>query len=229
MLRFTHARRPVELRHDDGVRAWLRRPDLLRVETLDGQLVRVVHEPPRGGAVMTFAGTTSAPPAAQPRPARPEPDIRLDDDGLLRSRRDVWSRTDHDAPMFSNYNWVALFDPVELADGDHGAGTVVDDVTLVDHHGRQALEAVLEPTDAYRPRCDCCALLFSAIVDRRLAESGMTVNRPADFTYPTASRVRLDVGTGVCVHIEEIGGSRAGRGHDLHIEAVDEAMPDDGL
>jgi hypothetical protein len=44
--------------------------------------------------------------------------------------------------------------------------------------------------------------------------------------YPEAYRVRLDVGTGVCVSTEEIGGLTPGRGHDLRIEAVDEPMDD---
>ena len=41
-----------------------------------------------------------------------------------------------------------------------------------------------------------------------------------------ATLVRLDVQTGVCVLIEELGGSRSGRGHVVRIEAVDEPMPD---
>ena len=45
--------------------------------------------------------------------------------------------------------------------------------------------------------------------------------------YPDAFRVRLDVGTGVCVRTEQIGGLTPGAGHDVRIEAVDEPMPDD--
>ena len=47
-----------------------------------------------------------------------------------------------------------------------------------------------------------------------------------DFRYADAHRVRLDVQTGVCVLTEEIGGSEAGSGHEVLIEAVDEPMPD---
>ena len=39
--------------------------------------------------------------------------------------------------------------------------------------------------------------------------------------------MRLDVGTGVCVLTEEVGGLTPGAGHDLRIEAVDEPMDDD--
>jgi hypothetical protein len=42
------------------------------------------------------------------------------------------------------------------------------------------------------------------------------------FTYPDAHRVRLDVGTGVCVANEQLGGTRNGTGHDLAIETVDD-------
>lgn len=47
-----------------------------------------------------------------------------------------------------------------------------------------------------------------------------------DVRYADAHHVRLDVATGVCVYTEEIGGSRAGTGHDMRIDAVDEPMPD---
>jgi hypothetical protein len=44
--------------------------------------------------------------------------------------------------------------------------------------------------------------------------------------YATAHRVRLDLGTGICVLTEELGGSHAGAGHDLRLESVDEPLPD---
>lgn len=43
--------------------------------------------------------------------------------------------------------------------------------------------------------------------------------------YPEAFRVRLDVGTGVCVLTRALD-LRVRYGHDLHIEAVDEPMDD---
>jgi hypothetical protein len=42
-----------------------------------------------------------------------------------------------------------------------------------------------------------------------------------------AHRVRLDTDTGVCVANEHLGGTRAGTGHDIAIEAVDESMSDE--
>jgi hypothetical protein len=176
-LRFTERRRMY-----DGVRelrAWLRRPDLLRVETPDGALLQVVRE----------------------RNRRP--------DGLAL-----------DAPMYQDYFWVAMLAPVELA-----ADVVVDDVVEVEHFARPAWEAVVRTTPAYEPRCGCCPLLRSLEVDVR--EYGPRSEHVLD-VYPDAYRVRLDVGTGVCVFTGAIGGPEPGELHQLRIEAVDEPM-DDGL
>jgi hypothetical protein len=101
---------------------------------------------------------------------------------------------------------------------------IVDAVTQVVHAGRPAWEAVVRTTPWYEPRCGCCPLLRTRAVD--LLEY-------ADYpdyvlsAYPDAYRVRLDVGTGICVSTADIGGLTPGRGHDLRIEAVDEPMDDD--
>ena len=175
-LRFTERR---QLRGEAReLRARLCRPDLLRVETLDGALLQVVRERP------------------QRRP-----------DGLA-----------YDAPMFQDYFWVAMLDPVELS-----AGVVVDTVAEVVHAGRPAWEAVVRTTPAYEPRCGCCSLLRSLEVDVR--EYGPRSEHVLD-EYPEAHRVRLDVGTGVCVLTEQLGGLTPGQGHDVRIEAVDEPLPD---
>ncbi|MGY2084561.1 hypothetical protein [Blastococcus sp. SYSU DS0539] len=209
--RWTTLRCTVSWPGDPGktgrVRAWLRRPDLLRVETTDGALLQVVREPPRSAA--------------------PEPGSRPD--GLVAERRRSW---DHslDDPMHQDYHWVAMLDPVELGDGrdpDTGVPVTaldVESVAEVEHAGRPAWEALVRPTDAYEPRCGCCPLLRTRVVD--LAEFGAD-DRHLLATYPDAFRVRLDVRTGVCVLTEAIGGDVSGRGHDLRIEAVDEPMGDE--
>jgi hypothetical protein len=136
-----------------------------------------------------------------------------------------------DDPMYSNYNWVAMLDPLELADGidPETAARVaplgVDTVSVTEHTGRPAWEAVVWTTPAYEPRCSCCALLRSREVDVRASGAG-GVNEVLA-SYPEAFRVRLDVETGVCVLIEEIGGLSPGAGHELRIDAVDEPMPDE--
>jgi hypothetical protein len=191
------------------LRAWLRRPDRLRVETAGGALVQVVHEPPRAAA-----------------PGAAAPDLRPD--GLVARRpSSTWGSLDD--PMYQSYFWVAMLDPAELADGrDDESGTdvpvpglVVDEVVAVEHGGRPAWEAVVRTSPSYEPRCGCCSLLR----DRRIDE--LEWGRPMLDGYPDAHRVRLDVGTGVCVRTEALGGSIAGQGHDLRIEAVDESMEDD--
>jgi len=207
-LRFT-LRRGVDGGGPDQVRAWVRRPDVVRVETLDGALLQVVREAPRRG----------------PSPTPDEPVRRPD--GLIAERAAGYC---YDAPMYQDYRWVAILDPVELADGrdgDTGApaspSLVVDDVIEVDHAGRPAWEAVVRPTPVYEPRCGCCPLLRTRAID--LLEFADWPDHVLP-VYPDAYRVRLDVGTGVCVSTGEIGGLTPGRGHDLRIEAVDEPMDD---
>jgi hypothetical protein len=209
-LRFT-VRRGRDERRGAPLRAWLRRPDLLRVETLDGELHRIVREAPERVGVLA-SGAAEAPV--------------LRPDGLVAER----PRVSYDAPMLDDYRWVAMLDPVELADGvDHDSWTAapplaVDSVVEVEHAGRPAWEAVVRTTPAYEPRCGCCSLLRSREVDvleyRDHPECLLTV-------YPEAYRVRLDVGTGICVFTDEIGVATTGGWHDLAIEAVDEPMADE--
>jgi hypothetical protein len=45
--------------------------------------------------------------------------------------------------------------------------------------------------------------------------------------YADSYWVRIDTQTSVCVLTEEVGGSAPGSGHELVIEAVDEAMSND--
>ncbi|MGQ4819186.1 hypothetical protein ACQ1ZK_19010, partial [Enterococcus faecium] len=84
-------------------------------------------------------------------------------------------------------------------------------------------QAVARTTPSYEPHCGCCPLLRDREVDT--AEWG--AEKFAGAGYPTGHLVRLDVATGVCVRTEELGGTFAGDGHDLRIEAVDEPMADD--
>lgn len=230
-LRFT-ARWPGDPWRTQELRAWLRRPDRLRVETVDSALEQVVHELPQQVGVITSDGDRYT--ATLPwwtAPDAPRPLLRAD--GLVAARPDRFSsEISYDAPMYRDYFWVAMLDPVELADGhspDADAslpGIEIDAVAEVEHAGRSAWEAIVRPTPAYEPRCTCCSLLRSREVDIAEAESGAGDKVVLD-EYPEAYRVRLDLGTGVCVLTEPIGGSTAGSGHELRIEAVDEPMADD--
>jgi len=222
-LRFT-VRWVGDAHRDQPVRAWLRRPDRLRVETVDGELLQVVREERRTVGVLTTDGgrTRSLPWVTDAGAARPE----LRPDGLVARRPSTWALSVDD-PMYQDYFWVAMLDPVELADGrdeKHPVdvpGLDVDRVRTVDHADRPAWEALVRTTSHYTPRCGCCSLLR----DRRIDELEWG-GRNQLTEYPEAFRVRLDVQTGVCVLTEAVGGPKAGDGHDLRIEAVDEPMDD---
>ena len=81
-LRFTERRSGPAARAD--IRAWLRRPDLLRVETAAGGLIQVVRERRQRG------------PQDGPRPI-------LRSDGLVDLRPDPPSFDSYDAPMFQAF------------------------------------------------------------------------------------------------------------------------------
>ena len=195
-LRFTFRKPPSR----QEVRAWLRRPDRLRIEDLDTGIATAV----RGEA----DHRATWPPAVPV----------VDADGLVQARPQALGY-DTDAPMHRDYLWVAMLDPVELADGADGPGTRLTELADVVHHGRPAWEAVAQPTVGYDPRCVCCSLL--------LCEDSFLGAKPPGFVMPESTRVRLDVETGVGVLSEQVGGSRAGHGHDVAIDAVDEPMPDE--
>jgi hypothetical protein len=219
-LRFTVAW-PNDPWSSGAVRAWLRRPDALRVESVDGALLRAERTPPPNIGI--YGGSTrQASWASQTAP----PALRAD--GLVAERPDDPLLT-YDDPMHESYHWVAMLDPAELADGlDQRTGARapalrVEWLGTVEHAGRAAWEAVVVPEGSYEPRCGCCPLLRTRAVDLLEFE-----DHPEHLleAYPHAFRVRLDLQTGVCVLTEEIGGLRPGKGHDLRIEAVDEPMDD---
>jgi hypothetical protein len=207
-----------------SVRAWLRRPDSLRVESADGALLRAERTPPPSIGILGLGGGTTRSAVWASRTAPPP----LRADGLVAERPDDPLLT-YDDPMHESYHWVAMLDPAELADGldrrtgARAAALRVVSVSAVEHAGRAAWEAVVVPEDTYEPRCGCCPLLRTRAVDLLEYEEQPDQLLAA---YPDAFRVRLDVQTGVCVLTQEIGGLRPGKGHDLRIEAVDEPMDD---
>ena len=222
-LRFTVAW-PNDPWSTGAVRAWLRRPDALRVESADGELLRAERTPPPTIGILGPHGGSTRQALWASQAVRPP----LRSDGLVAERPDDPLLT-YDDPMHESYHWVAMLDPAELADGlDRRTGARapalhLESVQAVEHAGRAAWEAVVVPEETYEPRCGCCPLLRTRAVDLLEFE-----DHPEHVlgAYPDAFRVRLDVQTGVCVRTEEIGGLRPGKGHDLRIEAVDEPMDD---
>jgi hypothetical protein len=226
-LRFTVSW-PGDSWRTEALRAWLHRPDSLRVETTDGVLLQIVREP-RGRLHAGGLAGGWARPVRWPRNDA-APLARRRSDGLVAARpRDVGRAFDD--PMYRDYFWVAMLDPAELADGtdpdsgDQVPPLVVENVSEVEHAGRPAWEATVRTTRAYVPRCGCCSLLRSRDLDVGESAAG-SVNKVLA-RYPEAHRVRLDAGTGVCVLTEAVGGLSPGAGHDLRIEAVDETMRGD--
>ena len=123
-------------------------------------------------------------------------------DGLVAERptQDV----DYDDPMYRNYSWVAMLDPVELS--HH---VEVADLRLAEVAGRPAWRADLRAVPGYDPRCggNCCELLYS--------EAGLRADFPrpedvpegwGDRSYPDHYDVALDVQTGVVVRCLPVGG-----------------------
>jgi hypothetical protein len=229
-LRFTVGWTGQDRRDRSALRAWVRRPDRLRVETPEGELVQVIREQRQQIGVLgrPTGSTVDLPWAGEAGAGVPE----RRPDGLVLRRPSSWELS-LDDPMYQDYFWVAMLDPVELADGRDpetleptGPPLRYDSVAEVEHAGRRAWEAVVRPTDTYEPRCadENCALLRSPYVDAREAAGG-GINEVLA-RYPDAHRVRLDVQTGVCVLTAAVGGLTPGAGHDLRIEAVDDPMDD---
>ncbi len=140
-----------------------------------------------------------------------------------------------DDPMWQDYQWVAMLDPVELADGSlrepgpvwsaDAAPPPALDVHRLDaavRHGRETWWAEVSPLEGYSPRCSCCPLLFGRVSeDIEMASGGPTLrSRQADLAYATAYLVALDVETGICVHVEHLDGDHVGRGFSVDLRSV---------
>ncbi|HYN67506.1 MAG TPA: hypothetical protein VES93_11510 [Ornithinibacter sp.] len=159
--------------------------------------------------------------------------VEVDADGFV-VRRPPASTSDD--PMWQDYQWVAMLDPVELADGrartpsadlgpDAGPPPALD-VHRLDasvRHGRETWWAEVSPREDYSPRCSCCPLLFGRVSEEleTLAGGPSMLERRPGLVYATAYLVALDVGTGVCVHVEHLDGDHTGRGFSVEIRAVD--------
>ncbi|PSL04677.1 hypothetical protein CLV30_105143 [Haloactinopolyspora alba] len=184
-------------------------------------------------SVLTDDDPDARPAALPPRPEycfpldpwAPQPLRRPD--GLVSERPDD-AELVYDDPMYDNYRWVAMLDPVELADGTAADGPVhdpsvrgVDVVDLVgtSRAGRETVEATVRPTADYDPRCSCCPLLFDRVAAGILLDEGGP--SPARQAYPEAFRVALDVATGIVVSVRDLGGDEDGSGFDVTIHDAD--------
>jgi hypothetical protein len=185
-----------------GVEAWLARPERLLVRH-DGGSERCDGWPYGSSAEVEMLWPTAFDPV-------------LRADGLVAERPDDWRITWGD-PMYTNYQWVAMLDPVELS---HHVD--VSDVRVGERFGRPTWEARVVALEGYDPRCGCCPLLASEIADFYEYDDGSGIWKPPPGTsYPDAFEVALDVDTSVVVRCEAIGGDRPGVGFDVEIHEVD--------
>lgn len=178
------------------LRILLERPDLVRVERLDGTLLHEARHGSEGGGVVHDRNGRALPAEVVPPP-------ELDADGLVATAR-RW-REAPEVPYYSDYRFVAVLDPNELSEG-----VDVLEVRAVDHGGRPAWEALLRPTEDYDPRCPCCPLLHCLACD-------LSMDEEPQASYADAHLVRLDVGTGVCVLTRELGGPHDGLVHEVAV------------
>ncbi len=209
-LRFEYLDRPLTspAGSPDGlVRAWLRRPGALRLETVDGLVIASTTgiNDSRGGFYVSSTRKTWLLPPHLVTPV-------YDDDGLVRRRPEAA----YGEPSFGNGRFAAALDPVELAGNSpvplefpNANAVELGPITEVDHERRPALETTVSPNPSYRP-----------------------ADPAAPLCRPGRTLLRIDAGTGVCVASRWLdapgaGNEQNGYGHWLRILGVDEYMLDD--
>jgi hypothetical protein len=203
-LRFEYREQPTGTAAADAVtvRAWLRRPGALRLETADGAVLHSttgINDSRDGFYVSSTRKSWLLPPQL----VTPV----YDDEGLVRRRPEAA----YGEPSFGNGRFAAALDPVELAGNapvpvefPNLNAVELHSISEVEHDDRPALEAIVVPNAAYRP----------ADPSAPLCREGRNV-------------VRIDVGTGVCVASSWLDGADESPAHWLRILAVDEYMLDD--
>ncbi|GAB3535317.1 hypothetical protein GCM10027403_12650 [Arthrobacter tecti] len=186
----------------DPLRAWIRRPAALRVETADGAVLHssTGNEQSRDALYVSASKKSWL---VAPRLVSPV----YNDVGYVHRR----PQAAYGDPAFGDPRWTAMLDPVELA----GAAPVpfetpfanrveLEDVAEETYEGRAALAATVTPNVSYQP---------------------FTPGRPLIGTGNT--RVVVDIATAICVSTTALDGELAGCGHRLAISGVDEYMVDD--
>ncbi|BCW51247.1 hypothetical protein StoSoilB13_35890 (plasmid) [Arthrobacter sp. StoSoilB13] len=199
-LRFEYLERPGT--GANLVRAWLRRPGALRLETPDGKLLHSTTgiNDSRDDLYVSATRRSWLLPAHLVTPV-------YDGAGLVRRRPEAA----YGEPSFGNGRLAAALDPVELAGNapvplefPDSNPVSLEEPREVDHEGRLALETVVTRGRTYVP---------------------LDPSQP--LAHPGRTLIRVDAGTGVCVASQSLDGDTAGKGHWLKILAVDEYMLDD--
>lgn len=201
---------------DEGtVEAWVRRPGELLVRDGSGRTTYEHGLPYTTSTVVASAADDGSEVPEPPRSRLPHEVVpALRPDGLVAHRPDR-VLVDYDDPMYGDFTWVAMLDPVELSEG-----TLVERVRADRVAGRGVWRAVVRAGEGYDPRCPCCPLLWSVVSDEE--EYGERGNPHVDTAdYPEAYDVALDVGTGVVVSLQPLGGRRDDLAFTVDLLAVD--------
>lgn len=188
--------------------AWVRRPGDLLVREPNGREHRETGLPYSTSTLTSVF--VSDDPSFSPPPPRPGPVLpheyspALRPDGLVAERPAAYTEVNYDDPMYGNYGWVAMLDPVELSHHVEVTNLRTDEVA-----GRVAWRADLRALPGYQPRCggNCCELLYSEAGLRADFEDPDDV--PEEWrgrVYPDHYDVALDVQTGIVVRCLPIGG-----------------------
>ena len=184
------------------VRAWLRRPGALRLESPEGL---VLHSTTgiNDSRDDFYVSATRKSWLLPPHLVTPV----YDDAGLVRRRPEAA----YGEPGFGNARFSAALDPVELAGNSPvplefpGSNALdIQNVRHAEHEGRAVLDAVVVPNAAYHPG-----------------------DPAAPLCLPGRTRLRVDLGTGVCVSSQSLEAATEEYGHWIRIIAVDEYMLDD--
>lgn len=95
--------------------AWILRPGDLRVEDAVGNLLEAsTSGRPYAGSMYSSGGDWAPMPGHWPSEIQPG----FADDGLVETVPDDID-VDYDRPFYENYRWVAMLNPLELADRVH--------------------------------------------------------------------------------------------------------------
>jgi hypothetical protein len=184
------------------VRAWLRRPGALRLESPEGL---VLHSTTgiNDSRDDFYVSATRKSWLLPPHLVTPV----YDDAGLVRRRPEAA----YGEPGFGNARFSAALDPVELAGNSPvplefpGSNALdIQDVRHAEHEGRPVLDTVVVPNAAYHPG-----------------------DPAAPLCLPGRTRLRVDLGTGVCVSSQSLEAETEEYGHWIRIIGVDEYMLDD--
>ncbi|WP_461108753.1 hypothetical protein [Tessaracoccus terricola] len=213
-LHFTHRSSGTE-----PAEAWLSRPGHLEVLFRGKRHVETGVPYSRSALFGWDGGGKPVQPVHVPTVAPQEVEPRRRSDGLVEKRPDAVG-IDYDDPMWENYRWVAMLDPVELS---HGV-----DVGAVEAHrrlGRETWTATCRARpgeeDGYNPRCSCCPLLYGEVSQALdFNDSAEVARRRPPLGYPSSYRVSLDVETGVVVEVLPCDGDDSGSTFSNEIHAV---------